>query len=311
MDNRYFLRNIILIFLLGLFNLAGLTQSKPVVAASVGNAEISVNRTRILIGEQLELTLKLEMLSGISAIQWPVLPDSLGHFEVLNRSQTDSERSGNIITYHQVLILTSFDSGHWVIPAVSFIAGKKVIRTDSLAVDVSTIVLKGADYNDIKEIIEVPAPGFDWKKWLPYIIGTVLLIALIIYWWTNRKKKPVVEKPVSRSTAYEEAIAELKKLKAEQLSEKGEGKQFYSRLYDIFRTYFGRYSNTRSMQSTTDDLLLKMKDQVPSSSFSRVAEVLRISDAVKFAKYSSSVAESSQSWETIHNSVEEINRQKA
>ena len=73
----------------------------------------------------------------------------------------------------------------------------------------------------------------------------------------------------------------------------------------------GRYSGTKLMQSTTDDLLVKMKDKLPSASFSRVAEVLRISDAVKFAKYPSSVSESTACWDAIAGSVEELNRQKA
>jgi hypothetical protein len=37
---------------------------------------------------------------------------------------------------------------------------------------------------------------------------------------------------------------------------------------------------------------------------------LRIADAVKFAKYPSSVPESTNSWETIFGSVEDLNRQK-
>jgi hypothetical protein len=56
---------------------------------------------------------------------------------------------------------------------------------------------------------------------------------------------------------------------------------------------------------------VKMKDKLPSGSFSRIAEVLRISDAVKFARYPSSVSESANSWEAIYASVDELNRQKA
>jgi BatD DUF11 like domain len=312
MFTRHFSLHIILASLLCSIGMTAFSQNKPADKETIiANAKVSVNRTRILLGEQIELTLRLETLQGEQSVQWPQLPDSLNHFEVLKRTPLDSIVSGNNLTYTQTLTLTSFDSGHWVLPSVSFIAGKKSVKTDSLEIDVTNVVLKGKDYNDIKEIIEVPDPGFDWKKWLPYIIGIVLVAALVLYWLSNRKKKPVVEKPVSRSTAYDEAMVELKKLKGEQLPEKGEVKQFYSRLYDIYRIYLGRYSGTKLMQSTTDDLLVKMKDKLPSASFSRIAEVLRISDAVKFAKYPSSVSESATCWDAIAGSVEELNRQKA
>jgi hypothetical protein len=299
-----------LISLSGILSLGVFAQNKTAKPPINATAGISVNRSRILLGEQLELTLKLEMLSGGRMTQWPQLPDSLNHFEVLKRGGIDSILSGNKMTYTQSLTLTSFDSGHWVLPAVSFMAGNISLKSDSLAIDVTNVVLKGNDYNDIKEIIEVQEPGFDWKKWLPYVFGILLLLALFLYWVKNRKKEPVIEKPVSRSTAYEEAMAELKKLKAEQLPEKGEIKHFYSRLYDIYRIYLGRYSGTKLLQSTTDDLLVIMKETLPSAGFSRIAEVLRIADAVKFAKYPSSVPESANSWETIFGSVEDLNRQK-
>lgn len=309
MFTRHFSRHTILYSLFSITCLAVLAQAKPSTSATASKTQVSVNRSRILIGEQLELTLKLEVVGG-EMIRWPKLPDSLGHFEVLNRSNLDSIRSGNTMTYTQNLTLTSFDSGRWVIPSVGFIAGNKTVKSDSLAIDVTNVVLKGNDYNDIKEIIEVQAPGVDWKKWIPYIFGVVLLLALLLYWLKNRKKQPAVEKPFSRTTAYEEAMAELKKLKAEQLPEKGDMKQYYTRLYDIYRIYLGRYTGTRLMQSTTDDLLVSMKEKLPSAGFSRIAEVLRIADAVKFAKYPSSVPESNNSWETIFGSVEDLNRQK-
>jgi hypothetical protein len=311
MFTRQLSRHIILALLLCLTGMAAWTQNRANKETIIANAKVSVNRSRILLGEQIELTLRLETLSGAQSVQWPQVPDSLNHFEVVKRTGLDSIRSGNNLTYTQTITLTSFDSGHWVIPAVSFVAGKKVVKSDSLAIDVTNVVLKGNDYNDIREIIEVAAPGFDWKKWFPYIIGSILIVALLLYWLKNRKKKPVIEKPFSRSTAYDEAMIELKKLKGEQLPEKGEVKQYYSRLYDIYRIYLGRYTGEKLMQSTTDDLLVKMKDKLPSGSFSRIAEVLRISDAVKFAKYPSSASESASCWEAIYASVEELNRQKA
>jgi BatD DUF11 like domain len=304
---KHSIHHIILFFILSINWLPLSAQSKSPNKISVNT---SVNRTRILLGEQLELTLKIEVPSGKRLEQWPVIADSINHMEVVSRAALDSLVSANGVIYSQAFIMTSFDSGHWVIPPVSVMAAKKTYKSDSLGIDVGTVLLKGNDYNDIKEIIEVPRQGFNWKKWLPYIIGSLLLLLLLVYWWRNRKKAVPEEKPVSRSTAFEEAMTELKKLKAENLPEQGEMKQFYSRLYDIYRVYLGRFSGKKLMQSTTDDILISVKDLFPSDRFSKIAEVMRIADAVKFAKYPSSAEESAGSWENLHGSIQELNRQK-
>jgi BatD DUF11 like domain len=307
MVSKYFILHIILFF-------------SPCIICQTVNAQVkspngisvntSVSRTRIIIGEQLQLKLILDVPENKHPDQWPLLPDSINHMEVVERGVPDSLRSDGRIIYSQTFTLTSFDSGHWVIPPIVISTEKKIYKSDSIAVDVGAVVLKGNDYNDIKEIIEVPAQGFNWKKWLPYIIGTIILLILVVYWWRNRKKPIAEEKPVSRSTAFEEAVAELKKLKLDQLPEKGEMKQYYSRLYDIYRVYLGRYTGKKLLQSTTDDLFITMKDFIHGSGFSNIAEVLRIADAVKFAKYPSSAGEATGSMETVEGSVRELNLQK-
>ena len=65
------------------------------------------------------------------------------------------------------------------------------------------------------------------------------------------------------------------------------------------------------MQSTTDDVLISMKGSLEGSSFSKLAEVLRISDAVKFAKYGSSMEQASESFRIIKDSIDLLNKKKA
>jgi hypothetical protein len=110
MFTRHFFRHIIFCSLFSISCLAVLSQAKPEKSATAAKARISVNRTRILLGEQLELSLNLEAV-GDRMTRWPQVPDSLNHFEVLNRGNLDSSLSGNSITYNQVLTLTSFDGG--------------------------------------------------------------------------------------------------------------------------------------------------------------------------------------------------------
>lgn len=279
----------------------------------VGKAQyltLSTDRKDILLGEQFTLTIKLTSSPGKVVSGWPLVPDSLNHLEVVSRGTVDSVREGNKIIYSQALVMTGFDSGHWVIPQMGVKVDGKEITSASADINVQSIKLDGSEYNDVKEIIEVPPPGPEWKSILLYAFGSLLLLLLVYFWWRNRKRKPVAFKPVSKGTAYDEAMKALDALQKEQLVEKGEMKKFYSGLYDIFREFGSVVSAKSLMQSTTDDVLISMKGELESSSFSKLAEVLRISDAVKFAKYGSSKEEASESFIVVKDSIDQLNKKK-
>ena len=280
----------------------------------VGKAQyltLSTDRKDILLGEQFTLTIKLTSSPGKVISGWPLVPDSINHLEVISRGAIDSTREGNKIIYSQALVMTGFDSGHWVIPPMGVKVDGKVITSTSADINVQSIKLEGSEYNDVKEIIEVPPPAPEWKSILLYAFGILLLLLLIYFWWRNRKKKPVAVKPVSKGTAYDQAMKALEALQKEQLVEKGEMKKFYSGLYDIFRVYGSALSGNSLMQSTTDDVLISMKGSLEGGSFSKLAEVLRISDAVKFAKYGSSMEQASESFRIIKDSIDLLNKKKA
>ena len=271
---------------------------------------LSVDRNSILLGEQFKLDVKLTLPANGKITNWPSMPDSVNHLEVVERGAIDSVKQGNKTLITQTLIMTGFDSGHWVIPPLAVTVNGKEIKSASTAIDVQNIKLTGADYNDIKEIIEVEPPGLDWKTLLLYGLGIVLLLALVYFWWKNRKSKPAPVKTISKATAYEEAIKSINALKQEKLMQKGEVKKHYSRLYDIYRIYLGAITGKNMMLYTTDDILLDMKQLMNGSVFSQTAEVMRISDAVKFAKYIPAIEEGDQSLEQVRKTIDELNRQK-
>lgn len=271
---------------------------------------LSTDRKDILLGEQFILKLKLTASAGQAVTAWPIVPDSVNHLEVVERGAVDSVREGNKILYTQELVMTGFDSGHWVIPPVGVMVNGKEVKSASADINVQFIKLEGSEYNDIKEIIAVPPPGINWKEVLMYAAGVLLLVALIYFWWRNRKKKPMVVKPVSRGSAYEEAMKALSQLAQDQLPAKGEMKKYYSVLYDIFRLYGSAVVGRNLLQSTTDDVLIWMKGAMEGGDFSKLGEALRISDAVKFAKYGSSAQEAQQAMENIRQSIESLNKRK-
>lgn len=266
-----------------------------VVAQDPPSIKASVSANRILIGEPFQLT--VEAVFPINAKRdFPVI-DSIAHFEFQGKPVTDS--SGALV--RKVYTLTSFDSGHWVIPSFTL---SGAVKTDTIPMDV---VFSDFDpnqpYHDIKDIIEVKPE--EKKEWWLYAAGGALLLLLILY-FLFRKKKPVpVKRPAVQVNAYEEALQQLKQLQQERTAPK----TYYSRLSDIFRLYVYRKKGILSLQKTTDDLVTQLKGlNLPAEQFNNLSQALRLSDFVKFAKYVPSEDDRAGSLDSIRRSIDEIER---
>jgi hypothetical protein len=192
-------------------------------------------------------------------------------------------------------------------------AGKKSANSDSIAIDVLMVPLEGNSYNDIKDIIEVESTPFDWKKWGAIAITALILLAGIWYYLKNRgKTKPVPSAFDSKLSPLEQALQSLKKLREENAIDKGEVKKYYSGLYDTMRIYLLRQYSLPVMSSTTGDILLRLKgDYLESDELARLAEVLRIADAVKFARYPSSADEAVNAVDQMEAIIRTLNKQKS
>jgi hypothetical protein len=263
----------------------------------------TVDRNKILIGEPIRLTLEADIPEN-EAIRFFII-DTIPHFEIVEKEKTDTSNTDEGTFLKQVIRITSFDSGHWVIPSFILAEG---IATDSIPVDV--VFTEGfnpdQDYHDIKDIIEVDPAKEKGTWWLWYAVGggALLLILLLVY--LLRKKKPVIQAaPVI--DPYEEAMKELEKL----LIEKKEHKQYYSRLVDIFRIYIEKRKGIHSLQKTTDDLVGQLRSiAVPKDQFEKLSQALRLSDFVKFAKYVPSDDDNRNTFETIKRTISDIEQQK-
>jgi hypothetical protein len=265
-------------------------------AAAQGNMQIktSVDKNKILIGEPLKFTVEVTVPSNYNG-RLPVV-DSIEHFEFLQPVQTDSFFEANSKALKTVYTLTSFDSGHWVIP--SFTLNAK-IKSDTILVDVSFSPFNPEqEYHDIKDIIEVKPE--EKKDWLWYAVAGTVLILLLIYFLLRKKQQPV---PVAAPAlnAYEEAVKQLAELKKQNLA----GKDFHTRLVEIFKLYVLRKKNILTLQKTTDDLVMQLRTAMADKDkYSQVQQVLRLSDFVKFAKYQSTDEDDATAFETIKNIIQ-------
>ena len=293
MRNAFFYTIILITGALFLSPSAG-AQNKTVVKATV-------NRTQILIGEPITLTLETDVPEH-EPIRFFQL-DSIPHFEFLDRQKIDTVNTGSGTVLTQVMQITSFDSGHWVIPSMSL--GEN-LATDSIPVDVGFSPFNpDQPYHDIKEIIEVtPEEKKEQIKWWYIVAGAVALLLILVLVF-RRKKKPAAVVVQPPPDPYREAMEQLKKLQAEKV----DAKQFYSRLTDIFRIYVFEKKGIHSLQNTTHDLVGQLRSlNMTKDQFDQLEQGLMLSDFVKFAKYVPSPDNDKYVFDIIVRTIQQIER---
>jgi len=269
----------------------------------------SVDKTNILIGEQINFLIEVNIPENEPIGFFS--PDSIPHFEFLQRGKIDTTNTNKGTILKQLFRITSFDSGQWVIPSYSLPQSEN-LKTDSIIINVGFMPMDTTkDYNDIKEIIDVNAvKEQDWTWY--YVGGGLGLLLLLIYLLTRRKKKKelqataITEKIVD---PYTEAMEELDKLQKDATGVKSDAKLYYTRLTDIFRRYVERKKGIHSLQQTTDDLVTQLRgiglDKEP---YNQLAQALRLSDFVKFAKYIPTDPDNRNTFDTLKNSIQSIEK---
>ena len=280
------------VFLFLLFTCSSIitgAQIKPSIKASV-------DKNRILIGEPLLLTVEASFPASFKTSFFDI--DTLAHFEFLKPPQVDSFSEASSRAIKVIYTLTSFDSGHWVIPAFSL---NPKTRSDTIPVDVVFSDFNPEqDYHDIKDIIEVKPK--EEKDWLWYAIAGTVVVLVVIYLLLRKKKTPAPPAPPIIN-AYEDAMQQLSLLQKEKLA----GKAYHTKLVDIFRLYVFRKKDVLSLQKTTDDLVRQLRSIIKENEiFTGLQQSLQLSDFVKFAKYDPAAGEDQAAFNTIKKTIQHI-----
>lgn len=302
------MKRVLLFIVLGLSIQFGFTQAPSLRTA--------VDRRQILIGEQIKYNVQASFPSNAYHVTWFNVPDSFDHFEVVVRGRIDTAERNGILTFRQTLTLTSFDSGIYNIPAlpVGFdpLTDDTTLNlfTDSIPINISYSPLDSTEtFHDIKTIIEVKDQIPLWM-WIGGAALLILLIVGIIYlarYLKNRKK--TVSLFSSKLTPFDEAMQSLSMLQKEELLYKGEIKLFHTRLSDIFKRYLSRKTEKNILNLTSSDILLLLNDTLLSKAdTSVIAGVLRMTDAVKFAKFYPHKEESEASFIDTKKIIEQVEK---
>jgi hypothetical protein len=295
-DNKFYTYNLLagIILICVCFHT---TIAQPVLS-------VTASKNTIRTGEPDTIQLRADW-QGHPLRQGFIVPDSFPHFEVWDKGAAVSNENG--VT--QNIVVASYDSGRFNLPPLELLEMKNS-KTDSFAINVQPVNVDSLkDYHDIKDIIEVP-PVPQW----PFVlfITALTLISLVALYFLLRRTRLGEERAsnnVKKLGAFERAIEALQKLEP-QSTQTGLAKPFFTTLTGIYRTYLHEAYRYRSMQQTGGELLLQAKPLLQEENFYQLANAIRLSDAVKFAKYEPAQSDWTTSLTAIRQALEELNRQQ-
>ncbi|HRD58985.1 MAG TPA: hypothetical protein PK504_13110 [Ferruginibacter sp.] len=269
-----------------------------------------IDRNNILIGEPIRVDITVGLSSSVYNVDFGI-PDSIAHFEFIQKEKRDTTENG-VYTLKQSLVFTSFDSGQWLLPSFpitisnenkqqqSFLSDSVIIKVGYSPAD-STNALR-----DIKPVMDVFVIDRTWLYYLAAAITALILFIIIYRYFKNRKKKtpPIFN---TRLSAYDEAIQAFAALEKDMATD---AKIYHGSISNIFKRYYSRKTNYNLMPDTTGDILMRLKTHAPSDVVSLVAEVMRLGDAVKFAKFNPSANENIQCIQGMKLVIEQLEKNK-
>ena len=282
-------------------------------AHSYSQVKTEVDTTKIRIGEQISYKINVEADSS-SLVVFPEGQTFLP-LEAVEATEIDTTKKDAKILLSRIYKLTQFDSGSYTIPRQKIIIAEKPFFTDSLRVEVNTIEVDTTKQGlyDIKPIIEVDKTGGNWWKYLLLVLLIVGLVAFLLYWFIWRQKPLTEEEEIALLPAYDRAKLAIKKLDESQYLDQSEIKKYYSELTLIIRRYLDEKVYDRAMESTTDELILRLQllkdgNQFPfkKETIQNLESILKRADLVKFAKSKPDTALAEMDRETIEKEIDNV-----
>lgn len=277
--------------------LFSLVMLQGTFSAAANNTLINakMDSTLLLMGKKTAIHVEVVQDKGQKGFFVNEGVDTLNAFvEVSERLQADTTDLGNDrIQINRDIIVQSFDSGMYVIPAFKYVIGKDTFKSNELTLKVLPVKVDSLpNIHDLKPVAEPPfffsdyLPEFIVKYWWLIILVLVLIAAGIYAYfkWFKKGELPLRKKE-KVIPPYDEAIMKLTQLKSEHLWEAGQEKEYFTRLTDILRNYIDRRFEINAMEMTSSqiiDVLRKNEETMPVNE--QLSKILEMADFVKFAK---------------------------
>lgn len=220
---------------------------------------------------------------------------------LVDKSQTDAENVGQTVSLSKVggqkvvreivYPIVPYESGENELLPVSITYGNQTIKAKIMRFEVRSILPENANgIKDLKGQIDMP------RNWLFFSIVGILILLISgssLYFIKRRSEAretltlPKIERPL-----HEVAYERLAQIEQMDLIDDDLMKEFYSRVSQIIRAYIGERYEINALESTSYELtqMAEIQEQLELIQ-DMLRELLRSSDFVKFAKYTSDHAE--------------------
>ncbi len=282
---------------------------------SLVNIKAAVDRSVITIGDRITYTLTIEHAKNIR-IKQPGPGANLGMFEIKDYQISEPVEKNGLISQTFTYQISVFDTGHFVIPPfpIAYTTSDtsrqfQIIQSEPIKIYVkSVLTAQDHEIHDIKAPLEIP---YNYRRLVLFIAAGVLILLAIglLYYLYKRKRQgaPLFRREVIRP-AHEIALGEIAALQErwEALLADGQVKLLFTKLSDILRRYLENRFFIPAREETSAEILQSLEElDLDSAVREKVARLLNLADAVKFARYQPNRAETDGALTTLLNIVEE------
>ncbi len=263
---------------------------------SVAKAQVSVSidTNSIQIGEAVEMTVNLSVPENTD-YNFPSANEGfLRSFNLIRSVEIDTLCVDNdIVSLELTYLFTSLNSGSVSFEAGPFFIGKKSYSAEEFTLEITLpeVDMQGK-IKDVKPPIGIePKSNF----WLIFWIVVGVIVLVVLGYFAYKKFKPKYLDKVFKQTevilpADELALNKIEELQQKELWKQGAYKQHYTILNDILREYFSATIGISVFERTNEEIIqdVAKSGKMEASLQSNMAEMLRYTDLVKFAKQKAS-----------------------
>lgn len=253
-----------------------------------GQAKLSIERTRMLIGDQVRLTLEFQLPRGSEWVNQDLgLPDTLSSIETIGAYPAEITPDGSWQKAVKNWMIAPFDTGYLFLPRLPVILDRNgdrdTLMSNNIPIFVEGVVADSTGLAPIKDIIEEPRTWVDYL-WVLVILGIAAVIYAAYRLIRPRRSTAEPEQEIARPP-HEIALAQLDNLENEKKWQQGDLKGYYTELTHIFREYLENRYLFPALESTSEEIGTALKKTgVEAVERREVLDFLLQADMVKFAK---------------------------
>lgn len=268
-----------------------------ILAQDKGQANIFMDSTSFLIGDQVSMELVVNIPAGYTPT-FPIVDELLENekLEIVDQQERELIKGRPNYTYKQKFTLTAWEPGSYQIPALSFAYKNngKLVEFESatlmLSVTAPQVTGDSTYVADIKTIL-AESPNFLDKLYAFFthpVVITILALLLAFFAFFGFMLYKNRTNHVIAKTPEEIMLQQLEALKQSDLLGQHRYKEYHTSISFLLRTYLGGRFRIKALERPTSDFLPELKQHRLLNPFlyEEFETVLEHADLIKYAKAS-------------------------